>query len=424
MSDSKSLTIKILLAIALGLLFGIFLKNLIPILSVSAGSFISEYVVKGFLVIGGNLFINLMKLLIVPLVLFSIISGVLSVENLSELRSIGGRALIYYILTTFIALCFAISFALFFQPGVGVSFNGEINQTIDLSQSISFVDTISALVPSNIFSALANADMLQIIIFALILGIAVSQMKNETGERLKQFFLDCNELAGKLTAIIMSLMPYGVFCLISKFVFLFEVELLTSVLKYNLVLLFTLFFHWIVFYSLFLFLMTGLNPIFFFKKLKSLMIVGFSTSSSSATIPVSLVTSKNLGVDHKVSSFVIPLGATINMDGTAIMQGVATVFIAQIFQIDLTLFDLLTVVLTATLASIGTAGIPAVGLITLAMVLQQVGIPIEGIALVIGFDRLLDMIRTVVNITGDIMVSVVVAKQNKLLDVKRYSASE
>ena len=258
--------------------------------------------------------------------------------------------------------------------------------------------------------------MLQIIVFAVLFGLAMA-MSGKAGERLAAVFTDLSDVIMKLVTLLMNLAPYGVFFLMAKLFTTLGFETITSLAKYFAVVMAVLIIHGLVSYAVILKLLSGLNPVIFFRKMRDAALFGFSTSSSNATMPVTMETvTKKLGVKNSIASFTVPLGATINMDGTAIMQGVATVFIAQVFAVDLTLTDYLMVVLTATLASVGTAGVPGVGLIMLAMVLQQVGLPVEGIALIIGVDRLLDMTRTAVNVTGDAMVSCIVGKSEGAFD--------
>lgn len=252
--------------------------------------------------------------------------------------------------------------------------------------------------------------MLQIIIFAVIFGFAISHI-GERGKRVSALFNDLNEVIMRVVTLIMQLAPYGIFALMGKLALTLGLETFESVVKYFMVVLAVLLVHAFVSYPVLLKLFSGLSPFTFIRKMRDVQLFAFSTASSNATLPVTLETSEHrLGVDNKVASFTLPLGATINMDGTAIMQGVATVFIAQVFGIDLTITDYAMVVVTATLASIGTAGVPGVGLIMLAMVLNQVGLPVEGIALIMGVDRLLDMVRTAVNVTGDSVATVIIAK--------------
>jgi Na+/H+-dicarboxylate symporter len=289
------------------------------------------------------------------------------------------------------------------------------------SEAPSVAQVFINMFPSNPIESMAKGEMLQIIIFAVLFGIAIA-LSGDAGQRIRQFFEDMNQVIMKLVHIVMQLSPYGVFFLMAKLFTTLELADMGNLGKYFGLVLFVLLFHGFVTYGLMIKLFGGLSPLMFFRKMKETALFAFSTSSSNASIASNMATTTGkLGVDNKVASFTVPLGATINMDGTAIMQGVATVFIAQVYNIDLTMSDYLLVVLTATLASIGTAGVPGVGLVMLAMVLQQVGLPVEGIALIIGVDRLLDMTRTAVNVTGDAMVSCLVGKSEKCLDLAVFN---
>ena len=275
--------------------------------------------------------------------------------------------------------------------------------------------------PDNPVKAMAEGNMLQIIVFALLFGLAISKA-GEHGARVKQFFDDINEVIMQMVHILMDLAPYGVFCLLAALFAEIGLGVLGSLASYFFSVVAVLLIHAVLVYGGLLTLLGRLNPVLFLQKMRPVQLFAFSTSSSAATLPVTLdIVQHRLGVDKSVASFTVPLGATINMDGTAIMQGVATVFISQAYAIDIGLSGYLTVIATATLASIGTAGVPGVGLIMLAMVLQQVQLPVEGIALIIGVDRLLDMLRTAVNVTGDATVSCLVAKSENALDEEIYT---
>jgi len=279
-----------------------------------------------------------------------------------------------------------------------------------VKEAPSLANVLINLVPRNPIQAMTEGNMLQIIIFAVIFGFAVSHI-GERGKRVAALFRDLNEVIMRVVTLIMQLAPYGIFALMAKLALTLGLETFESVVKYFLVVLGVLLIHAFVVYPTLLKMFSGLSPLLFIRKMRDVQLFAFSTASSNATLPVTIETAEHrLGVDNKVASFTLPLGATINMDGTAIMQGVATVFIAQVFGIDLTITDYAMVVVTATLASIGTAGVPGVGLIMLAMVLNQVGLPVEGIALIMGVDRLLDMVRTAVNVTGDSVATVIIAK--------------
>lgn len=284
----------------------------------------------------------------------------------------------------------------------------------------SLKEVLINIFPTNPIQAMAEGNMLQIIVFSILMGVAVSR-SGEPGKKVQQVFSSFNDVIMKMVVILMHLAPYGVFCMLTKLFANLGFSAIADLSLYFITVALVLLLHGLGVYSILLTLLTRLSPFVFFSNIRPAMLFAFSTSSSNATLPVTLnVAKKRLGVDNSVASFTLPLGATINMDGTAIMQGVATVFIAQAFNADIGLTGYLMVILTATLASVGTAGVPGVGMITLAMVLQQVGLPVEGIALILGVDRLLDMMRTAVNVAGDSMVSTVIASHEKLLDRDRF----
>ncbi|WP_333608245.1 dicarboxylate/amino acid:cation symporter [Arsukibacterium sp.] len=420
-SHKLGLTARIVIGMVAGLVVGFLFKFLLAeqderhLLLFGMALPLKAFFVDGIFHIGGEIFIASLKMLVVPLVFVSLVCGTCSLSDTSKLGRLGGKAIGLYLVTTAIAISLAIGFALLFTPGAGV--NMVADQTYDVSQAPTLAQVFINIFPSNPIESMAKGNMLQIIVFAVLFGLAIA-LSGKAGERLAAMFSDLNEVIMKLVTLLMNLAPYGVFFLMAKlFSTMGDYETIISLGKYFSVVLGVLLLHGLVSYPILLKALSGLNPWVFMLKMRDAALFGFSTSSSNATIPVTLETVNNkMGVKNSISSFTVPLGATINMDGTAIMQGVATVFIAQVFLVDLTLTDFLMVILTATLASIGTAGVPGVGLIMLAMVLQQVGLPVEGIALIIGVDRLLDMTRTAVNVTGDAMVSCIVAKSEGELD--------
>ena len=363
---------------------------------------------EGLLDIIGQIFIASLRLVIVPLVFFSLVCGVVSISSSSRIGTISLKTLSLYLLTTAIAISIALTFALLFQPGVGVDL--ALPTAFQSTEAPSLKEVLINIFPTNPVAAMAEGNMLQIIVFSLLFGIALKSL-GSSGDALKASFETINNVILSLVKMLIELAPYGIFALLFSLFAVQGFSMIGDLAKYFFLLVFVLIFHAFFTYGSLLYLLAQLNPLKFFMKVRSLAIFAFSTSSSSATMPITLDTVKNkLGVNSSIGSFTVPLGATINMDGTAIMQGIATVFISQAYNIDLTMVDYLMVILTATLASIGTAGVPGVGLIMLAMVLEQVGLPVEGIALIIGVDRLLDMTRTAVNVCGDAMVSCVVAK--------------
>ena len=405
-----SLTSKILIGMLSGLIFG----SIISLLGLEANPFIKVYLIDGFLNIGGQIFISLLKLMVVPLVFFSLTSGVSSLDKNLSLGRIAGKTLGLYLITTAIAISIGLSIAVFLNPGNNLDLQTSTLLTIPESPNIK--DIILNIIPSNPVQAMADGNMLQIIVFSILVGIAIRGL-GDSVKIIKDVVSNITDIVLKLVMYIINIAPYGVFCLMSVLFAEKGLTVLGDLSFYFFIVVSALLIHGFLTYSALLILFAKINPFSFFDKVKSLMIFAFSTSSSNATIPVTLKTViDNIGVNRKVASFTVPLGATINMDGTAIMQGVATVFIANAYSIDLLLTDYLMVILTATLASIGTAGVPGVGLIMLAMVLNQVGLPVEGIGLIIGVDRLLDMLRTVVNVTGDSAVSTIVANSENQLE--------
>ena len=427
MTEKKqaSLTTRIVTGMVAGILVGTILQWLMPNGSDAViPLYLFDLSLRGFLVegvfeVGGQIFISSLQMLVVPLVFVSLICGTCSLKDTTKLGRIGGKAIGLYLLTTAIAISFAMTLALLISPGEGV--NMAAGTTFTSREAPSLAQVIIQMFPSNPFAAFAKGNMLQVIIFALLFGIAIA-LSGKAGERIASLFEDMSVVIMRLVTILMNIAPYGVFCLLAGLFTDVSLSTFGNLLKYFFVVVFALLLHAFVTYPVLLKLLSGLNPLIFLKKMRDTAIFAFSTSSSNATLPITLETAtKKMGVKNSIASFTVPLGATINMDGTAIMQGVATVFIAQVFAQDLTLADYLMVILTATLASIGTAGVPGVGLIMLAMVLEQVGLPVEGIALIIGVDRLLDMTRTAVNVTGDSMVTIVVGKSEQQFDEAAFN---
>jgi Na+/H+-dicarboxylate symporter len=417
--------------IFIGMIAGILIGSLLQLLFDDSGDFsvrvfgfdISAYaiLVDGIFHVIGQAFVASLKMLVVPLVFVSLVCGTCSLSDPSRLGKLAGKSVGLYVFTTGIAITVALTLALIFQPGIrdNGGFSTE-NANYVAKEAPSFAQILIDMVPSNPINAMAEGNMLQVIVFALLLGVAMA-LSGDAGKRIGRFFEDINTVIMKLVTMLMNLAPYGVFALLAKLFATMGIGAILDLGKYFFLVIAVLLIHAFVTYPLLLKVFTGLNPLILLKKMREAVLFAFSTSSSSATLPITLETAKfKLGVKSPVASFTLPLGATINMDGTAIMQGVATVFIAQVYGIDLTVTDYLMVVLTATLASIGTAGVPGVGLIMLALVLQQVNLPVEGIALIIGVDRLLDMVRTAVNITGDCVVGTIVAKSEGEFDADIY----
>ena len=417
MQEKKmTLTTKVIIGMVAGILTGLVLNKLGWN---SAESFVGNYLVLGLFYVVGTMFITALKMLVVPLVLFSLISGVLGIGDIGQLGKVGAKSFALYLLTTAIAIAVGITIAV--VSGVGEGANLTTAATFAAKEAPPLSQVLIDIIPSNIIDAMAEGKMLQIIFFAILLGISILM----TGEKAKPLVSGIeifNEVMMNMVNIIMAIAPYAVFALIAKAIATLGLDLLMNLAGYVVVLIVALMVHLFGTLMGILKLFTGLNIRTMLKKLRDVQIFAFSTSSSNATIPVTLRTvTERLGVDNSVASFTVPFGATINMDGTAIMQGVATVFIANAYGVDLGLGGYLTVIMMSVLASIGTAGVPGVGLIMLSMVFTQVGLPVEGIGLILGVDRLLDMIRTAVNVSGDATVSVIVAKSEKKFDPTIYN---
>ncbi len=413
--NKMSLTVKVLLGMGLGIGVGLGI-NLFELNT--AGSFVNVYIVDGLFHVVGKMFVNALKMLVVPLVIFSLICGVCGIGDIRALGRVGGKSFALYMLTTAIAIATAIIIAASSGIGKGMDIPNEANFVGKESPPLSQV--LIDIIPSNPINAMANGDMLPVIFFSILLGISMLLV----GSKAKSFVEGAeiaNEIMMKMVNVVMSVAPYAVFALIAKALASLGLGLLASLAGYVLVLVSALLFHLFVTLMVLLKVASGLSPAMFLKKIRNVQVFAFSTASSNATIPVTMRTvTKRFGADNSIASFTVPFGATINMDGTAIMQGVATVFIANIYNVDLGIAGYLTVILMSVLASIGTAGVPGVGLIMLSMVFAQVGLPIEGIGLILGVDRLMDMIRTAVNVSGDAVVSSIVANSENKLDESVY----
>ena len=406
-----SLSTLIFTALLLGALFGVGLHYLIP-----TGHIRDDIIIEGMLYVVGQGFIRLMQMLVVPLVFCSLVCGSMAIGDTKTLGKVGIKTVLFYLFTTAMAVTVALSVASLINPGLGVKVDNISTSEVSLSESKPLTEILLNIIPKNPIESLATADMLPIIVFALFVGIMLAKLGSKTST-IANFFSQFNDIMIEMTMVVMSVAPIGVFCLIARTFANIGFSAFVPMLKYMGAVILALAIQCFGVYQILLFLFTRLNPMRFIKKFFPVMSFAFTTATSNATIPLSIDTlHKKIGVSKKISSFTIPLGATVNMDGTSIMQGVAVIFIAQVYGISLTPSDLLTVVATATLASIGTAGVPSVGLVTLAMVLQSVGLPTEGIALIMGIDRILDMLRTAVNITGDAVCTTIVAHQEKALD--------
>lgn len=416
MWKNMGLTGKIIVAMILGIVLGLFINYS----GLNAeGGFVNTYITNGFLAIIGKLFVNSLKMLVVPLVLISLICGVCGIGDIRLLGRIGTKTFMIYMMTTALAIATAIGLGIVF--GIGKGMNVETAAEFEAASAPPLLDVFSNIIPSNPISAMANGDMLSIIFFAVLIGISILMVGKPAKGLVKSLEL-INEVILKMVTIIMNLAPYGVFALLTKAMAELGLDLIWSLLGYVAVLVGSLAFHFFITMMIVLKLFSGLSIKTFLAKMREVQIFAFSTSSSNATIPITLRTvTKRMGVNNSVASFTVPFGATINMDGTAIMQGTATIFIANIYGIDLGVTEYLTVILMSVLASIGTAGVPGVGLIMLSMVFAQVGLPIEGIGLILGVDRILDMLRTAVNVGGDAAVTAIVAKSENKMDVAIYN---
>lgn len=406
----NNLTRNILLGMFAGFVVGAFFYYT-NFFSDQATLFVEKYI----FVLGSTIFINLLKMLIVPLIFFSLVSGISSLNNLSSLGKITSKTIALYLATTAIAVSLSLFIGTIFKPGSGYSSSISVAPEI-LPQSQGVFETIVNIFPSNILEAMANNEMLAVVFFSILFGLALSKTNHLT-DNLSNSFEKLNTVFMQLVITVISFAPIGVFCLIGKFVIVDGLDVFQEAFKYVVLLIAVLIIHAFVTYTVILKLFTTISIKRFFVKMKDVAIFAFSTSSSAATIPVTLKTVQDeLGVNKNVASFVVPVGATINMDGTAIMQGMATVFIAQMSGIDLTLIQYVQVVLLAVVASIGAAAVPSAGTITLVLILQQFGLPLEAIGIILAVDRILDMLRTSVNVTGDAAVSCIVAESEGMLD--------
>lgn len=413
------LTTQIFIGLIGGLILGVVLNLWIP------HSYIrDDIVVDGIFYVIGNGFIRLMKMLVVPLVFCSLVCGSSAIGDTKSLGKVGGKTIMFYLMTTALAVTVAITVATIIRPGVGLDMSSIETGETAVAEKVTVTDTILNIIPENPVGALADGTMLQIILFALLIGVLLAKM-GERAELIANIFNQCNELMMEMTNMVMNLAPIGVFCMIAKTFANLGFDAFVPLLKYMGSVLLGLLLQCLGVYMILLIIFTRLNPVKFIWKFFPVMAFAFSTSTSNATIPMNIDTlEEKIGVSRKISSFTIPLGATINMDGTSIMQGVAVVFAAQAYGMQLGPTGYLTVIATATLASIGTAGIPSVGLVTLSMVFTAVGIPVEAIMLIMGVDRILDMVRTAVNITGDAVCTTIVAHQNGDLDRNVFNRME
>jgi len=418
MTDSPAaagtLTRHIAIAMLLGVAVGAFSHYFLA--ADAANTFATlwqQYIVGGLFAVVAGLFMALLKMLVVPLVFVSLVCGVTSSSaDLSRLGKLGVFTFTLYLLTTALAIVIALVVATLIQPGNGMEL-GSATFTAPPPPSVN--DILIGLVPSNVLAAFAKGDLLQVIVFSIFLGIAIV-MVGARATAVKQFFVEANEVVLALVALVMRLAPYGVFALVARLFADKGFDLFAGLAWYAFALLLALLVHVLLVYMPLLAIAARISPRQFFSRFREPMLVAFSTASSAATLPVTMRTvEQRFGVPREISSFTLPLGATVNMDGTAIMQGVATCFIAQAYGVDLSAGAWLAIIATATLASIGTAAVPSAGLVTLTIVLAQVGLPFDAIGIILGIDRFLDMTRTVVNVTGDAVVTLVIARRDRVL---------
>ncbi len=416
MSKKMDMTTKIMVYMGLGLIVGSLINAF-----ASDVDFIQDYFVNGLFHVVGALFINALKMLVVPLVTFSLICGICGIGDVSVLGRVGVKAFLLFMLTTALAITLAISVSVMIGPGEGFDMTQASASTFEAQPAPPLTQVFIDLIPSNPVAAYAEGNMLQIIFFTILFAVCVL-MIGERGKPIAEGAERLNEVMMQVVNVVMLAAPIGIFALIAKTFAEQGLGMILPMMSYFAVVATVLLLHATGTLMILLKVLGRVNPMTFLKKMRSVQLFAFSTSSSNATIPITLRTAeKRLGVDNSTASFVVPFGATINMDGTAIMQGVATVFIANVYGIDLGLTGYLTVIGMAVLASIGTAGVPGVGLIMLAMVFHQVGLPIEGIALIMGVDRLLDMMRTAVNVTGDAAITTIVARTEDKISMETFN---
>lgn len=413
MKKKISLTHQILLALILGIIFGVVANAFLP-------KNFNDQASRWVLVPLGKMFINGIKMLVVPLVFCSLICGAASIGDIRKLGRVGGKILAFYLTTTALAITLALVLANIVDPGIGTSL-AAAGKEFKAVQAPFIMDIFTNMIPANPIESLVKGEMLQIIFFAIVFGVSMTLL----GDSAKPLFNTINQINDvllKIIGLVMLTAPIGVFALISNVIMFQGIAVLLPLMKYALTIVGGLILQVVLVYGGALKVLGRVSPLQFFKKFWPVMTVAFSTSSSNATIPVNLeVCEEKLGVPKSIASFTIPFGATVNMDGTAIMQGVATIFLAQLYGVPLNLQAMLMVILTATLASIGTAGVPGAGMVMLSMVLLQVGIPVEGIPIILSIDRILDMMRTVVNVTGDAVGTIIVANSEKELDLTKYN---
>lgn len=406
----------ILISMILGFLVGIVI-NLF-----AATPFVKDILIDNIFYFGGTGFINLMKMLVVPLIFCSIVVGTASLSNSRKIGSISIEIILFYIITTLIAVCLAIFIGSIIQPGNGLNMVGS-QFTSNITSNVTLTDNLLNMIPSNPIGSMANGEIIPTIIFAIIVGLVLSMLQDET-RLVKDFFTQANKVMIKMTSLVMNLAPIGVFCLMASTFANLGISGLIPLFKFIISVILAIFIQMFVIYPLILFIFTRLSPIRFYKKFISVMIFAFSSTSSNATIPLTLEKLSQLGVSEEVSSFSIPLGATINMDGNAIMQGCAIMFATQAYGLDLGLSALITVIFMAVIASISAAGIPSAAIISMNMLFMSVGLPLDIIAILLGIDHFLDLFRTTINVTGDAICTIIVSFRHNVLDVNLFKGDK
>ncbi len=405
-----SFTKKIIVSMILGILLGIAF-NFTNFIESSLGTYVTN-----LLDLVSYLFLSSLKLIIVPLIFFSIVCGIVSLSDDVSISRLGIKTLLLYTITTVIAISLGLLFSSFinYEPIEMENLGSVVN--------IENIETDGNIFPNNIFKSLTDGNIIHLLIFAVLIGISAARIKSRI-KTFIQYFYDFNDVINELVKLIISFTPIAVFCILAKTFSTQGIETIMSLAGYFFTVVFVLIFHFLFTFSILIKLFTALNPVKFFQNLKDVVVFTFSTSSSSASIPFTLrAAEEKYGIDKSISTFTVPLGATINMDGTAIMQGCATFFLASLYGIDLGINEIITIVITATIASIGTAGIPSAGIIMLTVIFTQIGIPLEGITLLLGVDRLLDMMRTSVNVSGDLCISCIIASSENKIDGKAFNS--
>ena len=406
--NKMSLAMQIFIALVLAIAAGLLLQK--------HAQFAETYI-KPF----GTIFLNLLKFIVVPIVLFSIMCGIISMRDIKKVGAIGLKTVVYYMCTTAFAITIGLIGGNLFKKMFPVIATTDLSYQV--GEKTSLMDTIVNIFPSNFISPMAEANMLQVIVMALLIGFAIILVGEEKNTRIITACNDLNDVFMKCMEMILKLSPIGVFCLLCPVVAANGATIIGSLAMVLLAAYVCYIVHAVVVYSFAVKTIGGISPLTFFKEMLPAIMFAFSSASSVGTLPINMECTEKLGTSREIASFILPLGATINMDGTAIYQGVCAIFIASCYGIHLTLPQMLTIIFTATLASIGTAGVPGAGMVMLAMVLTSVGLPVDGIALVAGVDRIFDMGRTTVNITGDASCCVIVSNLEKKREARKMAKS-